>query len=1105
MKKPSFLKLIQCIVLCLLTFTIVPKRVYAQEAVACIKDDNGNITEYYYNIPDAMNGSRKGAIHMLADWDLGAQINIVEGTTSIIYMDGHTIKKSNGKKSGDDEGGIFTLHPNSKLYLYGSTEEKEFTDSKGNKVTSGGLVTGGYATAGGAIYMKKAAQLHLSNVAISGSTSDSRGGGIFVAGEDDEIYMSNSHIDNNWAGNSGGGIFSLKDGTHIHMSNKSTINYNQANKTGSKGGGVAFNNSWFSLEGDGTCEISYNKVIPGETGIGYGGGISVSEKKFGTNYGIISGVTIKGNFAGQGAGIEALPKNLYLKDVTITENTASERAGGVFVMYDIDIYLSGDVKIYGNHRSDNANDDVFLQSAFGQAYIRPSNLSSSSLIGIRTETTGDRLVAKNISQELISCFFLNETSTYHIAYQSNDNELWQRPGVTTYGVKVNGQPAGKYVEGTKNITVIDNNTDPNKIFVSWNKIDAIKGLSDDDWKTRTISFTMPAKEVNLTAVYKDAASNLSLDVNEITLGEKLPATATFNWTFDGRDSSKEVTLNWYKKVDDKYTSCSSEQTAADGTAYIFEVCDDITQDGIHVLSSSIQIGDVKINSQDNITLSELSINDDGALNFRSKEFIVGQDKIIYIDPIVISVHKGDTKDSVISAIYNSNNEKHYATSYNGNVYEINLNTIDIGTFNIEGLFNDDGAVAENASAYYETSIGVSTTNTKINLNGNENTKVVIVVLPKDTEVSIPAAPELQDGQSAKNEQNVLTQQIKTNYENSTGFSKYLLYNEGGDNTWNLIMHQNTMVSAAVNTYKKVKAYAWVVDTNGKMSNVSNRIYTLDNNTNFSFDNSFISKIDITIDDIVYNQPLPSTIDSIDVTLSGVKEVKRSGINITWNTNGEEKALNNKIYQAKAKLETNGKYNADYLSSLDINVNVKNNGNKNVQAYIENEDGEAILYITFPVLEGSEGAYDEDKPLSYTLKDINIGDYTSEISYEEAVNLNNNFEYFYLPNVALKVGDNQEYVLYADVTYNIVSSFDSANYNDQEIVLEGTIKKPSYINFNSFSNKFTLKIKVKSKEGYVPQDVVNKVVTCEEYMKSNDWTWSETKKACVYRVSNTSVQ
>ncbi len=32
----------------------------------------------------------------------------------------------------------------------------------------------------------------------------------------------------------------------------------------------------------------------------------------------------------------------------------------------------------------------------------------------------------------------------------------------------------------------------------------------------------------------------------------------------------------------------------------------------------------------------------------------------------------------------------------------------------------------------------------------------------------------------------------------------------------------------------------------------------------------------------------------------------------------------------------------------------------------------------------------------------------------------------------------------------------------------------------------------------------KVVTCEEAMNSKDWVWSETKKACVYKVSDTSV-
>ena len=33
----------------------------------------------------------------------------------------------------------------------------------------------------------------------------------------------------------------------------------------------------------------------------------------------------------------------------------------------------------------------------------------------------------------------------------------------------------------------------------------------------------------------------------------------------------------------------------------------------------------------------------------------------------------------------------------------------------------------------------------------------------------------------------------------------------------------------------------------------------------------------------------------------------------------------------------------------------------------------------------------------------------------------------------------------------------------------------------------------------------KVVTCEEAMNSKNWMWSESKKACVYRVTNTSAK
>ncbi len=1096
MKKSSFLKLIQCAILCVLTFTIVPERIYAQEAVACMKDDDGNIIENFYSIPDAMNGSRRGAIHMLTDWDLGAQINIVEGTTSIIYMDGHTIKKSNGQKADGSEGGIFTLHPNSKLYLYGSTEETELTDSKGNKVTSGGLVTGGYAYTGGAIYMQESAKLYLTNVAISGNSSEYRGGGVYIEAhaEDCEIWMDNAHIDHNVANDyGGGGIYSNADGTHIHMKNKSTINYNKAYKTGSDGGGVAFNYSWFSLEGDGTCEISYNEVIPGDYGDGTtGGGIYAAEKKLASNYGIIKGLTIKGNYAGQGGGIEAHPRNLYLEDVTITENTAIIRGGGLFVMYNVDINLKGNVKIYNNHRTDSANDDIFLQSAFGQAYIINSGLSSDSLIGIRTETTGDRLVVKNISStDLISCFFLNETSNYHIGYQSNDNELWQRPGQTSYAVKVNGQPAGKYVEGTLNVTVVDNNSKPSEIFVSWKKVDSIKGLSEDDWKSKTISFTMPANEVNLIGEYKYAATNLSLNVDKITEDKPLPAKATFNYTFDGKTNSKEVTLNWYKKVDGKYISCTGE-SASDGTVYIFEVCDDIVQDGIYVLSSAITKDNITVNyGGATIALSELSLNDEGTLSFRSNDIIVGKDKIVYIDPIIVSVKEGDSKQSVLSTI---NSKKPIATSYYDNSYELSLKTTDIGEFNIEGMF--DGDTVKQGVKAYKTSIGVSTTNNNINLNGNETVSVVVMVLPKETGDSTLTAPVLQDGTSGKNDNGVLSQQIITDYATSD-LKKYLLLNKDGNNNWDLLEYQNTTVEANKNTYKKVKAFAWVADSNN-MSDVSSRIYTLDNSTSFSLDKSFISKINVTIDDIVYGQALPTTISKIDLLVSDDIAASYNNVSISSWTPSSDKVLNNTVYQAKAELDIS---NVDYLSGLDVVVN----NNDKIYAYIEKENGKAILNIIFPELEGSKGGYDNDAPLSFTLSNIEIGDYTKEIAYEDALSINNDISKLDLPTVVLKTvnKDNEEEYLKADVTYSVVSYFDASNYDSQEIVLKGSIRQPSYMQFNGLSNNFTLKIKVKAKVGYVPEEVVNKVVTCEEYMKSKDWTWSESKKACVYKVSNTS--
>ena len=54
--------------------------------------------------------------------------------------------------------------------------------------------------------------------------------------------------------------------------------------------------------------------------------------------------------------------------------------------------------------------------------------------------------------------------------------------------------------------------------------------------------------------------------------------------------------------------------------------------------------------------------------------------------------------------------------------------------------------------------------------------------------------------------------------------------------------------------------------------------------------------------------------------------------------------------------------------------------------------------------------------------------------------------------------------------------------------------------NDETNRITIKAIYEKNKEETP--TLSKAITCEEYMKSKDWTWSESKKACVYKVSDT---
>ena len=1200
MKKPFF-KLIKYVLMCLLFLTVIPTQVLAEgeNSYAYSEDAGGNKT-YYYSVNDAMNATRKNyTVYMTRDWELSSPLNIVEGTTSRINLNGYTIKRTDMPSSLSHSGEVITLHANSKLYLYGSANDVEFSKYG---IKSGGFVSGGCTYNGGGIYMKKGAYLYLKRVAVVDNYALNEGGGVYAGDDNCSIELYDAKISYNSTSKlgGGGGIASAGEKFGMNLAERSEISYNSTfgigagvycaysdvtigstDETGKiinnaavgRGGGIYLNK--------GTCSIT-DLTIDGNSGTDAGGIFCRSSNVYLKNLTITNNKTNNNN----GGGVLINYKGVYLKDCKIYNNHAANLGGGVFMVADYDINLRGCNKIYDNTSGNsNVKDDLYLANRnFYKAYVIGDDFDANSKIGIRTPSTSDRLIAKNITGvQYVSAFFLDEAEDYHIGFETNDNEIWQRTGATTYAVKVNGTPAGKYAKGTENITVVDNNTDTTKVFVSWdeNSVSSLD-LNPEDLTSETISFTMPGEEVNLVSNYAAAVNKLTLSMDGVVENQALPTSATLSWVFNDNPGSEEVILNWYKKDDGRYINCGNEVATA-GTAYVFEVCAEGKQDKTHVISSAITKDDVTINDG-TIKVNELSLNDEGILNFKSEDIIVGKDVISYVDPVIVSVREGASKQDVVSSV----NDKiasivstKNATSKNGYEYYVGLNDISETDLNSE-WFNDNGII-KNANGYYSMNIGVSNsddvdlttnniTNTMLVINvlakdqetdklkvyrindatsSNENEWYVEIALPENCESyqindqeplanadgkatltgiknerkiyylmiveyngttdeyiyilddSKPSKPVFQTGESGKNDNGELYRQIITDYYANDDLkpSLYYVYNVDGKNTWTIKKQFSDVISTGVDSYKTVKVFAWAVNEYNDMSDISSKLYTLDNYNRISFNGTFISKVDVTINNLVYGQNLPTAIKKIDVTLSGNKVDSFENLPITeWlptNTN----VLNNTVYQAKIKLNTSVKYSVDYLSTLHIVVNK----DENIYAYIEKENGEAILNIIFPELESSRGGYDLDKTLSYTLNSIEIGDYTTSLSYEKACELNNDLSKLDLPYILLNVknnnsGEQEIFRLDSSNILKFASSFDPNNSNDQQIILKANIADliPSYVNHDGIDTSVTLTINVTGRD-----TSANKAISCEEYMNSKNWTWSEVKKACVYRVSNTS--
>ncbi|MDO4801929.1 MAG: InlB B-repeat-containing protein, partial [Prevotellaceae bacterium] len=247
---------------------------------------------------------------------------IVDG--SLTFQDcGETIRKF------ADNSGLWTLD-----------------QSQGTKSVTGGVITGGSATDGGAVLVNSNASFTMDGGNIVGNNSvdygggvrvdggcftmldgiiagntSARGGGIYVSGT---MNMSGGTIDGNTASAYGGGIYT---GTATVSVTGGLISNNKA--TGNDGGGIGIAQSAdVTLE---NCTISGNTAKRGGGVYDYGK-LTINE-----------GTLIKNNSAATyGGGVYANTNStLNMTDGEINENNSSSYGGGVYVNENSTLNMTG--------------------------------------------------------------------------------------------------------------------------------------------------------------------------------------------------------------------------------------------------------------------------------------------------------------------------------------------------------------------------------------------------------------------------------------------------------------------------------------------------------------------------------------------------------------------------------------------------------------------------------------------------------------------------------------------------------------------------------------------------------------------------------------------
>lgn len=374
----------------------------------------------YNNSNSTFNFNGGAIIGNEASKNGGGVYNYNRGTFT---MNGGSIKKNKAKN-----GGGVAVNYSATFTMNGGTIG-DTNSNDGNIVTNEG---GGVCVLSGIFNMKTGNII--GNTAVGSKADEYRGwgGGVYVS--TGTFTMTGGTISNNraikeqgiaGALGAGGGVYNNRSGTFT-MSGGNISN----NISDSHGGGV-YNSGTFTMSD--IAAISGNTVT-NETC--YGGGV-VNYSSFTMNGGTIGGLNgddantagfggglyhgdgeaqlnggmIQGNIAAKSGGGVFYTKNITLKNVTITGNTANEDGGGAWMGFvdDAVMTVGGTTTITDNKDKDGKANNVHLRT--NKSLTADQSLSDPARIGITTPTSNEKTLVQNSTDTKV---FTSDMSGYKL-------------------------------------------------------------------------------------------------------------------------------------------------------------------------------------------------------------------------------------------------------------------------------------------------------------------------------------------------------------------------------------------------------------------------------------------------------------------------------------------------------------------------------------------------------------------------------------------------------------------------------------------------------------------------------------------------------------------